>query len=124
MSLILLTKKVNAKLVMFLILKEKKKTNVNSGGDNRWQSVFAWQHYVMTAVAVVFIVVGFVLMLPEADVRNRPGGRFAPTPGPGAFDARRIRLAPIPCFVGFAMMPLVIMYVPRNRKRFDEMGKN
>lgn len=104
--------------------KEKKKTNVSHDSDNRWQSVFAWQHYAMTAVAVVLIVVGFVLMLPEADVRNRPGGRFAPAPGPGAFDARRIRVAPIPCFVGFAMMPLVIMYVPHTRKRIDEMGKN
>lgn len=103
--------------------KEKKRTNVNGSGFC-WQPVFAWQHYAMTAVAVVLIVVGFVLMLPEADVRNRPGGRFAHTPGPGAFSERRIKLAPIPCFVGFAMMPWVIMYVPRGRRRTDEMGKN
>ena len=88
-----------------------------------WRCAFAWQNFALTAVAIMLIVVGFLLMLPESDVRNRPGGRFAPTPGPGAFDARRIRMAPIPCFVGFAMMPLVIMYVPRSRKRIDGMGE-
>lgn len=49
-------------------------------------------------------------MLPEQDVRNTVGGRYAAAPGPGAFDARRIRLAPIPCFIGFAMMiPIILM---------------
>ncbi|MBQ9285101.1 MAG: DUF3098 domain-containing protein [Bacteroidaceae bacterium] len=82
-----------------------------------WRCAFAWQNFALAAVAVAFIVTGFLLMLPETDVRNRPGGRFAPAPGPGAFDARRIRVAPVPCFIGFAMMPLVIMYVPRERKK-------
>ncbi len=104
--------------------KEKNKDRLRADRSRHWQTVFSWQHYALTAVAVAFIVVGFVLMLPEADVRNRPGGRFAATPGPGAFAARRIKLAPIPCFIGFAMMPWVIMYVPRERRRIDEMGKN
>ena len=103
---------------------EKKKDSARPRSASPWQTVFAWQHYALTAVAVAFIVAGFVLMLPEADVRNRPGGRFAPAPGPGAFEARRIRVAPIPCFVGFAMMPFVIMYVPRSRRGIDEMGEN
>ncbi len=103
---------------------EKKKDSVRPQSARPWQTVFAWQHYALTAVAVALIVTGFLLMLPEADVRNRPGGRFAPTPGPGAFEARRIRVAPIPCFVGFAMMPFVIMYVPRSRRGIDEMAGN
>lgn len=93
-------------------------------GSRAWRCAFAWQHFALTAVAVAFIVAGFLLMLPEADVRNTVGGRFAPAPGPGAFEARRIKLAPIPCFIGFAMMPIVIMYVPRSRRRIDEMGEN
>ena len=104
--------------------KEKKKDSVRPQSARPWQTVFAWQHYALTAVAVALIVTGFLLMLPEADVRNRPGGRFAPAPGPGAFEARRIRVAPIPCSVGFAMMPFVIMYVPRSRRGIDEMGEN
>ena len=103
---------------------EKKKDSVRPQSARPWQTVFACQHYALTAVAVALIVTGFLLMLPEADVRNRPGGRFAPAPGPGAFEARRIRVAPIPCFVGFAMMPFVIMYVPRSRRGIDEMGEN
>ena len=93
-------------------------------GSREWRCAFAWQHFALTAVAVAFIVAGFLLMLPETDVRNTVGGRFAPAPGPGAFDAQRIKLAPIPCFIGFAMMPLVIMYIPRDRGRNDEMGEN
>lgn len=103
---------------------EKKKDSARPRSARPWQTVFAWQHYALTAVAVALIVTGFLLMLPEADVRNRPGGRFAPAPGPGAFEARRIRVAPIPCFVGFAMMPFVIMYVPRSRRGIDEMVEN
>lgn len=77
---------------------------------------FAWQNFALTAMAVALIVSGFVLMLPEADVRNTPGGRFAATPGPGAFEPRRIRAAPIPCFVGFVLMIPAIMYVPGKDK--------
>ncbi len=82
---------------------------------NRWCSAFAWQNFAITGVAVAFIVAGFLLMLPQTDVRNTVGGRFAAAPGPGAFDARRIRAAPIPCFIGFALMVPAILYVPSRR---------
>ena len=85
-----------------------------------WRTAFAWQNYALTCIAVILIVVGFTMMLPEIDVRNTPGGRYAPAPGPGAFDARRIRAAPIPCFIGFVLMVPAIMYVPRERIKEDE----
>ena len=77
--------------------------------DSQWRCVFSWRHFALIGVALSFIVVGCILMLPETDVRNTVGGRYAPAPGPGAFDSRRIKVAPSPCFIGFAMMIPAIM---------------
>ena len=78
---------------------------------------FRWQNFALVALAVVFIVTGFVLMLPPVDIRNTVGGRWAAAPGPGAFDAVRIRAAPIPCFIGFVLMVPAILYVPRDEEK-------
>lgn len=86
----------------------------------RWHTAFRWQNYALTSLSVLLIVAGFVLMLPPVDIRNTVGGRYAPCPGPGAFEARRIRAAPIPCFVGFVLMVPAIMYVPRERGKGAE----
>ena len=72
---------------------------------------------VLTGIAVSLIITGCVLMLPETDVRNTVGGRYAPAPSPGAFDARRIQLAPIPCFVGYILMIPAILYVPEKSEK-------
>ena len=90
--------------------REKRET----GGH--WCCAFAWHNFVLTGVAVACIVMGCLLMLPETDVRNTVGGRYAPSPGPGAFEARRIKVAPIPCFIGFVLMVPTIMYVPKKVK--------
>lgn len=87
-----------------------------------WPTAFAWQNYALTCIAVILIVVGFTMMLPKIDVRNTPGGRYAPAPGLGTFDARRIRAAPIPCFIGFVLMVPAIMYMPHERIKDDEKG--
>lgn len=81
-----------------------------------WRCAFTWRQFALTGVAVAMIVVGCILMLPEKDVRNTVGGRYAAAPGPGAFDARRIRLAPIPLFIGYAMMVPVIMMRVKSEK--------
>jgi len=103
---------------------KKKSTTALSKNMNcqsrSWRTAFAWQNYLIIAVAVVLIVVGFTLMLPEVDVRAAPGGRYAPTPGPGAFDPVRIRVAPIPCFIGFVLMVPAILFVPSERRKADE----
>ena len=79
-----------------------------------WCRAFGGVNYVLTSIAVVLIVMGCVLMLPEKDVRNTVGGRFAAAPGSDAFDARRIKVAPIACFIGYVLMPVAIMYVPKK----------
>ena len=78
-----------------------------------WHCHVGWPNVALTLVAVALIVTGFVLMLPPTDVKNTPGGRYAPAPGPGAFDAVRIRTAPVPCVIGFVLMVPAILYVGR-----------
>ena len=82
-----------------------KKNISRKDSDERqsWRCAFSWRQFVLTGVAVALIVAGCILMLPEVDVRNTVGGRYAAAPGPGAFEARRIRLAPIPLFIGYVM---------------------
>ncbi len=88
-----------------------KKNISRKDSDERqsWHCAFSWRQFALTGVAVALIVTGCILMLPEVDVRNTVGGRYAAAPGPGAFEARRIRLAPIPLFIGYVMMVPVIM---------------
>ena len=89
--------------------KTDKRERVRREDDSQWRCAFAWQNFALTGVAIAFIVAGCLLMLPEADVRNTVGGRYAPAPGPGAFEARRIKVAPIPCFIGFVLMVPAIL---------------
>lgn len=104
----------------------KKKNNNHSKETQPWRCAFSLRHFVLTGVALSLIVTGCILMLPEQDVRNTVGGRYAPAPGPGAFDPIRIRVAPIPCFIGFAMMVPVILIkspspaLPRGGEGRDE----
>ncbi len=102
----------------------KKKTDQQKRVKHRECCAFAWQNFTLTGIAVAFIVAGCLLMLPETDVRNTVGGRYAPAPSPGTFDARRIKVAPIPCFIGFVLMIPTIMYVPKNVKREEMKSEN
>lgn len=99
-------------------MKQKKEKTVPTAADRLkptmsterpWRYAFGWQNFALTAAAVTLIVTGCLLMLPEKDVRAEYGGRYAAAPGPGAFDARRIRTAPIPCFIGYVLMIPAIM---------------
>ena len=78
-----------------------------------------WQNFAWMGVAVAFIVTGYLMMLPESDVKNTVGGHSAAAPGPGAFDARRIRAAPIPCVIGFVLMVPAILVKSGKRTTHD-----
>lgn len=83
---------------------------VSNEGSPRKRYNMKKANFILIAVAVACITTGCILMLPEKDVRNTVGGRYAPAPGPGAFDTRRIRAAPIPCVVGYLLMIPAILY--------------
>ena len=106
-------------------MKKKEKSFESSRLEKAvWHSAFHWQNYALTMLSVLLIVMGFLLMLPEKDVRNTVGGRYAAAPGSGAFDARRIRAAPVPCFIGFVLMVPAIMYVPGKMKSEGMKSEN
>lgn len=62
-------------------------------------------NYILIAIAVALIVLGFILMTgtPSALKYN-----------PDIFSFRRITLAPILCFIGFVMVIVGIMYKPKK----------
>lgn len=67
---------------------------------------FCRTNYILLAVAAVIIIAGFVLM--------SGAGSTADTFNPDIFSPRRIRVAPIVCFVGFIFVIAGIMYRPKE----------
>lgn len=63
-------------------------------------------NYILVAIGLVIIVLGFVLMAGPGSTTDA----FEPD----IFSARRIKVAPIVCLVGFVFMIFAIMYRPRK----------
>lgn len=63
-------------------------------------------NYILIAVAVVVIILGFLLMTgkPSGEVFN-----------PDIFSTRRIVVGPMVAFAGFIFMIAAILYKPKNR---------
>lgn len=76
---------------------------------------FAFQkiNYIICAVAVVVIILGFVLMTgPASTIENG----FEPD----IFSTRRIGVAPITCFIGFILMIVGILYKKKDSTVVDQ----
>lgn len=63
-------------------------------------------NYILIAIAVSLIILGFLLMT---------GSPSALEFNPDIFSFRRITLAPIVCFIGFVMVIVGIMYKPKQK---------
>ena len=63
---------------------------------------FTKTNYVLLALAVVIIIIGFVLMSGSGTTEN--------TFNPDIFSPMRIKVAPAVCIVGFIFMIFAIMY--------------
>ncbi len=63
---------------------------------------FTRTNYILLALGMAVIIVGFVMMSGSGSEE----GVF----NPDIFSARRIRVAPVACFVGFASMVVGILY--------------
>ena len=70
-------------------------------------------NYILMAVAVVVIIVGFALMTGASSSE----AAF----DPAIFNARRIKVTPIICFLGFVFMIFAIMY--RDKGKGDEASE-
>ena len=80
-------------------------------------------NFILIAIGVIVIIIGFALMAGP--------GSSAEAFEPDIFSARRIKVAPVVCFVGFVFMIFAIMYRPRHKtadqqltKKPDEIGEN
>ncbi len=66
------------------------------------------QNYILLAVGMCIIIVGFLLMLGPATTEAHYE--------PDVFSARRIKLAPVVAFFGFIFMIFGILYTPKSKK--------
>ncbi|MBF6598568.1 MAG: DUF3098 domain-containing protein [Fermentimonas sp.] len=71
------------------------------------------KNLLICAVAVVIIVIGFVLM-------TGPATTFENGFEPDIFSARRIKIAPVVCLIGFVLMIVGVLYpVKENKEKSD-----
>lgn len=69
---------------------------------------FGRTNYILLAVGIVIIIAGFILMAGS--------GSSETAFNPDIFSARRIKLAPAVCFVGFLFMIYGIMHKPSDKE--------
>lgn len=65
-------------------------------------------NYILLAVGMVIIIAGFILMAGS--------GSSETAFNPDIFSARRIKMAPAVCFVGFLFMIYGIMHKPSDKE--------
>ena len=65
-------------------------------------------NYILIAVAVAVIIIGFVLMTGSPSTATEYN--------PDIFSFRRITLAPIVCLIGFLLVIVGIMFRPKEKE--------
>ena len=65
-------------------------------------------NYILIAVAVAVIIIGFVLMTGSPSTATEYN--------PDIFSFRRITLSPIVCLIGFLLVIVGIMYRPKEKE--------
>lgn len=65
-------------------------------------------NYIILGVSMVIIIIGFILMSGAGSTETEYN--------PDIFSARRIKLAPALCFIGFAAMVYGIMRKPKDKE--------
>ncbi len=69
---------------------------------------FDKMNYILLAVGMAVIIIGLVLMAGSGSTESQFN--------PEIFSARRIKLAPAVCFVGFVFMIYGILHKPKDNK--------
>lgn len=78
-------------------------------------NIFAFSkiNFIIIGIAVALIITGFLLMTGPATTFE---GGFEPD----IFSARRIKVAPLVCFIGFLLVVVGILYPDKNAKQPDK----
>ena len=66
-------------------------------------------NYILLAIGMAIIIIGFILMSGSGSSE----GVF----NEDIFSARRIKVAPLVCFIGFIFMTVGIMYKPKDKEQ-------
>lgn len=69
---------------------------------------FDKMNYILLAIGMAVVVVGFILMSGS--------GSSEEAFNPDIFSVRRIKVAPVVCFLGFAFVVYGIMHKPKNEE--------
>lgn len=82
---------------------------------NSNEILFTKKNYILMAIGVFVIALGFFLMT-GADANTRPDGVYDPNYwNKDIFSFRRIRLAPILVTIGFIIEIVAILYQPKSK---------
>lgn len=65
-------------------------------------------NFILLAVGMIVVIIGFILM--------SGGGSTETTYDPQIFSARRIKVAPVVCFIGFISMIYAIVRKPKDKE--------
>ncbi|MBQ5972459.1 MAG: DUF3098 domain-containing protein [Prevotella sp.] len=67
---------------------------------------FGKKNFIFLAVGMAIVILGFILMLG--------GSSSEQVYNPDIFSVRRVKIAPVVCFIGFISMIAAVMYKPKD----------
>ena len=73
---------------------------------NKKDLAFGRMNFILLAVSMAIVIAGFILM--------GGSGSTDEAFNPDIFSARRIKVAPLVCFVGFVMMIYAVVHKPKG----------
>ena len=76
---------------------------------------FGRMNYILLAVGMAVVIIGFLLMSGS--------GSSDTTYNPDIFSARRIKVAPVVCLLGFISMIYAVVYRPKGDNTIQETEK-
>ena len=85
---------------------------------DRRNLAFDRTNFILLAIGFAIVVIGFILMSGPSSTEEAFN--------PDIFSARRIKVAPVVCFVGFVSMIYAIVRTPKDNgaaKQLDEQKK-
>lgn len=76
---------------------------------DRQKFAFDKTNLILIAIGVVIVIIGFLLMTGPSSSESMYQ--------PDIFSVRRIKVAPIVCFIGFILMIFAIVYKPKDKNK-------
>lgn len=95
--------------------KEKKVQIVNKTGDNKVSYPLGKINFILMAICLLLIIIGFWLMTGSANV----GDTF----NKNLFESSRVTTGPIIAFLGFVLMAFAIIYRKKDKSNDNNEDK-